>query len=82
MAFQNWSVKIEAVYYDLGSVNFNSGTIIANYKWSIPYGPGYPSGYPLTINNSRSNVSFQGIIARAGVNYHFDFASVPVIAKF
>jgi outer membrane immunogenic protein len=77
MVNQNWSVKAEAIYYSLGGINTASAVIGgpgANYQ-SLRY-PGWGSA-----NNT--NVSYSGVIARAGVNYHFNLGNVaPVVAKF
>ncbi|NDB70380.1 MAG: porin family protein, partial [Methylocystaceae bacterium] len=29
-----------------------------------------------------TSINYQGVIARAGINYHFISASAPVVAKF
>ena len=72
MFMQNWSAKAEAFYYDLGSMNLSG------------------SGYQLAANPtnnaaaymSQTRVSYNGVIARAGVNYHFNWGSTPVIASY
>lgn len=78
MFMQNWSAKAEAFYYDLGSSAMS----------------GYVSGLAPTTSggrtvnewiysaNTTTKVNYNGIIARAGINYHFNFASAPVVAKF
>lgn len=66
MFMPNWSLKAEALYWDLGRMNINT----ASY-----------SSEPTNIGWGRSNVNYSGIVARAGVNYHFNF-SAPVVAKF
>ena len=79
MLSQNWSVKGEAFYYDLGSLNL-SGTA------ATP-----PSNCPCQMNTAvpdaqiiypNTRISYNGVIARAGVNYHFNWATMPVVAKF
>ena len=73
MFMPGWSAKLEALYYDLGSVNFNSGPL-AVYN---------SNGRLLAINVVNHSVNFDGVIARAGVNYHFNwFAPVAVLAKY
>jgi outer membrane immunogenic protein len=69
----NWSVKVEYLYYDLGSVtyglsplqNFNAGGTL------------FTSGAPV------SRTRFTGNIVRAGVDYHFTFpAPPPIVSKY
>jgi outer membrane immunogenic protein len=68
----NWSVKVEYLYYDLGSVtyglsplqNFSAGTL-------------FTSGAPV------SRTRFTGNIVRAGLNYHFTFPPPPpIVSKY
>jgi outer membrane immunogenic protein len=60
---QNWSAKLEYLYYDLGSMTTNLGILNNN-----------PSGVPFTIfsHSPAATTSFNGNIVRAGVNYHFN----------
>ncbi len=77
MFAQNWSAKAEAFYYDLGS-------------WTLPstvYGAAKGTAnslrYPLWYSSNSNRVNYNGVVARLGVNYHFNLANVaPVIAKF
>lgn len=73
MFMPNWSAKVEYLYYDLGKV---SGTVI-NTSYGLQ--PGVNTGLQSATNYS-GRVS--GNIVRAGVNYHFNFASAPVVAKY
>ncbi len=67
MVMPNWSLKAEALYWDLGRMNVQTAS------FSFP---------PLTAVGVTS-VSYSGVAARAGVNYHFNWGSVaPVVAKF
>jgi outer membrane immunogenic protein len=69
----NWSVKVEALYYNLGSVNF----------YSSPAAVVASTGYVASVNTSATRVNFAGVVARAGVNYHFNwFAPAPVVASY
>jgi outer membrane immunogenic protein len=76
MLISNWSLKTEAIYYDLGSM--------------LLTGNGYsPTVTDSTIRgqyqavNTKTSIRYNGVIARMGVNYHFDFGkSAPVVAKF
>ena len=67
MFLPNWSAKAEYLYYSLS--NGYASTTIADTANTWAYG----------IGASRS---FNGNIVRAGVNYHFNFASAPVVAKY
>lgn len=75
MFMPNWSAKAEYLYYDLGNV---SGSVV-----NTSYGLNFLSGTSTLegITNYKGRVT--GNIIRAGVNYHFNFASVaPVVAKY
>lgn len=68
MFLSGWSTKAEAIYYNLGSASFNNTPIISSisaYRSSSSVNP------IKDINISNSRVAFDGIIARAGINYHF-----------
>jgi len=69
---QNWSIKGEAVYYDLGSLSVSNLTYYPDN--------GFAGRNPL--GGSTSLAYYSGILSRLGVNYHFNFASAPVVAKF
>lgn len=73
MAMSNWSVKAEYLYYDLGNASATTVNVL------------YPSlaGASTEVQNvSNFSTRFNGNIVRAGVNYHFNFASAPVVAKY
>jgi outer membrane immunogenic protein len=74
MFMQNWSAKAEYLYYDLGNA---SGTVANSY-----IGTGGYSGNAGLQNVTNYSGRISGNIIRAGVNYHLNFASAPVIAKF
>jgi outer membrane immunogenic protein len=74
----NWSVKAEAFYYDLGSV-----TIASSPVGFIDDGSFNTAGQVAVANSPVSTVRFNGVVARAGVNYHFNWAApAPVVAKY
>jgi len=75
MFLPNWSAKAEYLYYDLGSVRFNAGTSTATDT-------GAGGASLLWANTVQAQTKFTGNIVRAGVNYHFNFAAAPVVAKF
>ncbi|WP_363349556.1 porin family protein [Methylocystis echinoides] len=76
----NWSLKAEAFYYDLGNLTVQG---YANTPAS-----GLPAQMGAVIGEAQglfphTRVNVNGVIARAGVNYHFNWgASAPVIAKY
>jgi outer membrane immunogenic protein len=70
---QSWSAKVEYLYYDLGNT---SGT---SYNFTYNGVGTRPITLP-SLTNYHARVT--GNIVRAGVNYHFNFASMPVVAKF
>lgn len=76
MFSNNWSIKTEAFYYNLG------GQTVESYT----YAPAYAFGAARTgewMTKNYTTISYNGIVARAGVNYHFNFSNAaPVIAKF
>lgn len=63
---RNWSFKAEALYHNLGTASFADS----------------PLGTGLIVNLPVMRVRYDGIIARMGVNYHFNSVSEPVRAKF
>ena len=68
MFLPNWSAKAEYLYYSLSNGYASTGIIDTNTgAWG--YGVG-------------ASRSYNGNIVRAGVNYHFNFASAPVVAKY
>ncbi len=78
MFMPNWSLKAEALYWDMGRMNVNT----ASYGVS----PGNFGGLSLPVDNSlgwgRTSVNYSGVIARAGVNYHFNWGAAPVVARY
>ncbi len=65
----NWSAKIDYLYYDIGAVTYSSLAVSPFFAT-----PAY--GAP------QSTTRFNGHIVRAGLNYHFDWAAAPVVAKY
>jgi outer membrane immunogenic protein len=69
----NWSAKIEYLYYDLGDVSYQSGPLVA-------FGNGTNS---VTFANiSQTTTRSDGHVVRAGLNYHFNWAAAPVVARY
>jgi outer membrane immunogenic protein len=70
MAMPNWSVKAEALYYDLGGASFISSPAVA----LDPVGYWGAAGAVLASNALRTRVAYDGVIARVGLNYHFNWS--------
>jgi outer membrane immunogenic protein len=87
MFMPNWSVKAEAIYWNMGNMNvgtaaFASGANFASSDGLNHYASGFYSLNPSQIVGG-SRVNFQGVIARVGVNYHFNWgAAAPIVAKY
>jgi outer membrane immunogenic protein len=89
MFMPNWSLKAEGIYWNMGSMNVGTYSIAApatlpTGSLSIPVGivsENNSSNVGATFGNVR--VNYQGVIARAGLNYHFNWGSTaPVVAKY
>jgi outer membrane immunogenic protein len=76
MFLPNWSVKAEALYYDLGRTTFNQ-----NFVQTLG-----ARGLGIALSNTGTQTTFRnnGVIARAGINYHFSWgaAPAPVVARY
>jgi outer membrane immunogenic protein len=70
----NISVKAEYLYYDLGSATWGSGPASTSFT-----SPGAGTFVDSIVLQSRTR--FDGHIARAGVNYHFNWGA-PVVAGY
>src|SRR4051794_1154978 len=67
MFLPNWSLKAEALYYDLGRSRIDQ-----NFTQTfLPTVLGIPIARTNTITTWRNN----GVIARAGINYHFSWGA-------
>jgi outer membrane immunogenic protein len=78
MFLPNWSLKGEALYYDLGRFRtaFSPVTTLVAPGFA---GAGSLVGSALTVATFRE----RGVIARAGINYHFFSApAAPVVARY
>jgi outer membrane immunogenic protein len=79
MFTQNWSIKTEAVYYDLGSINSKG----SGYSPDTRGNHAAPQDKDLQFVSTNASILYNGVIARMGVNYHFDFGKdLPVVAKY
>ena len=66
MFLPNWSAKAEYLYYDLGSVTHSAVLITQQGPYSV----------------SQSSTRFNGHIVRVGLNYHFNWGTAPVVARY
>jgi outer membrane immunogenic protein len=73
MFWPNWSAKVEYLYYHLGSVTYSNGTLASLVTGTT---------IPAFTNVSATHASFNGNVVRAGVDYHFNLAPPPVVAKY
>jgi outer membrane immunogenic protein len=75
MFMPNWSLKAEALYWDLGRMNVQTATFgVSGNAESI--------GLANSLGWGRSSVSYQGVQAKVGVNYHFNWGIAPVVASY
>lgn len=86
MILQNWSLKAEALYYNLGNLNVSTAAIASPAYGQILDNPGVALSrayYGPGVVAGQTTINYQGVIARAGVNYHFHLgAFAPVVAKY
>jgi outer membrane immunogenic protein len=85
----NWSLKAEAIYWNMGNMNVGTAAFANGAAFSLASGPGFANFFTpnYTLNSSQivggSRVNYQGVIARMGVNYHFNWGSAaPIVAKY
>jgi outer membrane immunogenic protein len=82
MFMPSWSLKAEAIYWNMGNM-----TVATAAASSAPLGGnGCGLGCIGTQANSAigaTRVNYQGVIARMGINYHFNWgSSAPVVAQY
>lgn len=74
MFISNWSVKAEALYWNLGSFNIPTNTVNPP---PIPIPGANSSGWVLPMATvGRAQINYQGVITRLGINYHFNFKMI------
>ena len=73
MFMPNWSLKTEALYYDLGKAAVGSSPVVAASPITLAVPPSLAvnAGQPLIVSRPTTHVAFNGVIVRAGVSYHF-----------
>jgi outer membrane immunogenic protein len=80
MFMPNWSLKAEAIYWNMGNLTAPTAAFAAAPTSRSGCENYLDCAAGSTIGATR--VNYQGVIARAGVNYHFNwFASAPVVAR-
>ncbi|PPD46457.1 MAG: outer-membrane immunogenic protein precursor [Methylocystis sp.] len=86
MLSPGWSLKAEALYYDLGTVSFGSTGVAAVSPINVALLGGAVNilGGSLLTNVPTTRIQYDGVMARAGVNYHFNFGggAAPVMAGY
>ncbi len=75
MFMPNWSLKAEAMYWDLGRMNVNTATFAPSSQQAL-------GGYLSNSGFGRTSVAYSGVQAKVGVNYHFNWGSMPVVASY
>lgn len=75
MFMQNVSLKAEALYYDLGSqtITTNPSGVVNNRA---------PSGDIAILNQTQTTIRQNGVTAKVGANYHFNWGAAPVVASY
>jgi outer membrane immunogenic protein len=68
----NWSLKVEYLYYDLGSVRFALSPLTNRFT----------TGGVAWSSSPSATTRFTGNIVRAGLNYHFIWAPPPIVSKY
>jgi outer membrane immunogenic protein len=66
MLMSKWSVKVEYLYYDLGSANYGTGNLL------VDEGPTQLPGFGTAAIGTSTRVRFNGNIVRVGLNYHLN----------
>ena len=74
LVMPDWSVKTEVAYWNIGQLNTSTNAFS-------------PTSHSSSISNNNmiwgnTAVNFQGILAKAGINYHLNLAPAPVVAKY
>ena len=69
MLDKNWSIKAEGIYWNLGNINSQS-TLYSSAPDPLQGCDHDSCSQRLIFGNT--NINYQGVLARAGVNYHFD----------
>ena len=69
---KGWSIKVEGLYYDLGSQSVNG-----QYNFNVnPLAPGYVAN----VSAATTVAKYQGIIVRSGLNYHMNYDPINALS--
>lgn len=82
MFMPNWSLKGEAIYWNLGNMNVATSSVDISPAQSLTISGNTIPLISNSITSGQTTVNYQGIIARAGLNYHFSWATTPIVAKY
>ena len=82
MFMPNCSLKGEAIYWNLGNMNVATSSVDISPAQSLTISGNTIPLISNSIASGQTMVNYQGIIARAGLNYHFSWATTPIIAKY
>ncbi len=88
MFMPNWSLKTEAIYWNMGNMNVPTATFGAAPVTGVALGGALAPLNTISAFNSASTigavrVNYQGVIARAGVNYHFNWGgAAPGLTRY
>jgi outer membrane immunogenic protein len=84
MFMPNWSLKAEGIYWNMGNMNVPTATFAAAPITGVGGNLfGGLSAFNGLSTVGATRVNYQGVIARAGVNYHFNWgAAAPVVARY
>ena len=80
MLHDNWSVRAEGLYYNLGAPSLAASPVAAICSGNACAGAA--TGSMLWTNTPITKIQFDGVVARAGVNYHFNFENDALRAAF
>ena len=73
MFLPNWSAKVEYLYYSLGDVNTG---------YTVDTLAGAPFILSTLYATAQNRTRVNGNIVRVGIDYHFNWAPKPVVAKY
>jgi iron complex outermembrane receptor protein len=81
MLRDNWSLRAEGLYYNLGSPSFAASPVAVTCSGVACAGAA--AGSTLWASTPITKIQFDGVIVRGGVNYHFDWGKADtVVAKY
>jgi outer membrane immunogenic protein len=79
MFMPNWSLKAEALYFNLGNVTLASSPVAGVSPINFGFPVGVAAGQVLIANNPVTRVRFDGVIARVGISHHFNWGAPPPV---